>query len=142
MIFDAADAIPTAPRSRHGRHGRAARSQLTRPPLPQLESRIDRFDVIVATTSEFLRAVWAELRDVRFEIGTIPFHAHKEMPRWSVLKDEKRIILFRVPLERQDKWHRDDEWHGRMIVESAVIYAAAEFLGKEPWELSPDRFRR
>lgn len=115
---------------------------MTRPPLPQLESRIDRFDVIVAATSEYLRAAWEDLRDVRFEIGTIPFHAHEDMPRWSVLADQKRIIVFRVPLERIDRWHRDDEWHGRMIVESAVIYAAAEYLGKEPWELGPDKYRR
>ncbi len=136
-----ADPTPARSRSRHGRHGRAGRSQLTRPPLPQLESRIDRFDVIVATTSEYLRGAHAALRDVRFEIGTIPFDAQREMPRWSVFPDEKRVVLFRVPLERLDKWHRDDEWHGRMIVESAVIYAAAEYLGKEPWELAPDRRR-
>lgn len=136
-----AEPTPARARSRHGRHGRAGRSQLTRPPLPQLESRIDRFDVIVATTSEYLRSAHEELRDVRFEIGTIPFAAQREMPRWSALPSEKRIILFRVPLERLDKWHRDDPWHGRMIVETAVIYAAAEYLGKEPWELAPDRRR-
>lgn len=134
--------LPERVRARHGRHGRTGRSQLTRPPMPQLESRIDRFDLIVATTSEYLRSAWEELRDVRFEIGTIPFSAESEMPRWTVSRDEKRIVIFRVPLERIDRWHRDDEWHGRMIVESAVIYAAAEYLGKEPWELGPERFRR
>ena len=40
-----------------------------RPPLPPLETRVDRFDLAVGTAAEFLRSAWPELRDVSFDPG-------------------------------------------------------------------------
>jgi hypothetical protein len=37
--------------------------------------------------------------------------------------------------------HRNDELHRRMLVESCVFRAVAELLGKDPWDLAPERFR-
>jgi hypothetical protein len=37
--------------------------------------------------------------------------------------------------------HRYDDLHRRMMVESCVFRAVAELLGKDPWDLAPDRFR-
>ena len=128
--------------ARHGRHGREGRSPVVRPPLPPLDTRVDRFDLAVATAAEFLRSAWPELRDVRFEVADMPPAADAEgIPRWKVLADEKRIILYRLPIERLSHLHRNDDLHRRMMVESCVFRAAAEYLDRDPWDLGPERFR-
>jgi hypothetical protein len=128
--------------SRHGRHGREGRSPVIRPPLPPLETRADRFDLSVATAAEFLRSAWSELREVRFEVAAMPPASDEEgIPRWAVVKAEKRVILYRLPIERLSHLHRDDELHRRMMVESCVFRAAAEYLDRDPWDLGPERFR-
>jgi hypothetical protein len=134
---------PTRARpDRHGRHGREGRSAVVRPPLPPLETRIDRFDLAVGTTAEFLRGAWEELRDVRFEIADLPPEtAEGGIPRWRVLVDEKRIILYRIPIERLSHLHRNDDFHRRMLIESYVFRAAATYLDRDPWDLGPERFR-
>ena len=135
--------MPAAPRrSRHGRHGREGRSPVVRPPLPPLDTRIDRFDLAVGTAAEFLRSAWTELRDVSFEIADMPAATDDDgIPRWTVLADEKRIILYRLPIERLSHLHRDDELHRRMMIEGSVFRAAAEYMGRDPWDLGPERFR-
>lgn len=133
-----------APRPpRHGRHGREGRSPVVRPPLPPLDSRIDRFDLAVGTVSEFLRSAWPELREVSFQLGDMPPASDPErgIPRWHVYPDEKRIVLYRLPIERLGHLHRDDEFHRRMVIEGAVFRAAAEYLDRDPWDLGPERFR-
>lgn len=128
--------------SRHGRHGREGRSSVVRPPLPPLDTRVDRFDLSVGTAAEFLRSAWPELRDVRFEVADMPAATDDDgIPRWTVLPDEGRIILYRLPIERLSHMHRDDELHRRMLVEGAVFRAAAEYLDRDPWDLGPERFR-
>lgn len=128
--------------SRHGRHGREGRSSVVRPPLPPLDTRVDRFDLSVGTAAEFLRSAWPELRDVRFEVADMPSAPDEDgIPRWTVLPDAGRIILYRLPIERLSHLHRDDELHRRMLVEGAVFRAAAEYLDRDPWDLGPERFR-
>ena len=128
--------------TRHGRHGREGRSPIVRPPLPPLETRVDRFDLAVGTAAEFLRSAWPELRDVSFEVGDMPPSSDEDgIPRWRALTDEKRIIMYRLPIERLSHLHRDDELHRRMMVESSVFRAAAEYLDRDPWDLGPERFR-
>lgn len=130
-----------ARRSRHGRHGREGRSAVVRPPLPPLDTRVERFDLAVGTAVEFLRSAWPELREVRFEIADMPTAADPDgIPRWSVLSDERRIVLYRLPIERLGHPHRDDDLHRRMIVEGAVFRAAAQYLDRDPWDLGHDRF--
>jgi hypothetical protein len=128
--------------SRHGRHGREGRSPVVRPPLPPLDTRVDRFDLAVGTAAEFLRSAWSELRDVSFEIADMPAAPDEDgIPRWTVLSDAKRIILYRLPIERLSHLHRDDELHRRMMIESCVFRAAAEYMDRDPWDLGPERFR-
>jgi hypothetical protein len=113
-----------------------------RPPLPPLDTRIERFDLAVGTASEFLRTAWTELQEVSFEIGVMPpLVEDGGIPRWRVLREEKRIILYRVPIERLSHMHRDDEMHRRMMIEGCVFRAAAEYLDRDPWDLGPERFR-
>lgn len=128
--------------SRHGRHGRVGRSPVVRPPLPPLDTRVDRFDLAVGTAAEFLRSAWPELREISFEIADMPSAPDRDgIPRWLVLSAEKRIILFRLPIERLSHLHRDDDLHRRMLIEGCVFRAAAEYLDRDPWDLGPERFR-
>lgn len=128
--------------ARHGRHGREGRSPVVRPPLPPLETRAERFDLAVGTAAEFLRSAWPELRDVSFEVGDMPVASDADgIPRWTALQAEKRIILYRLPIERLSHLHRNDEMHRRMMIESCVFRAAAEYLDRDPWDLGPERFR-
>lgn len=125
------------------RHGRGLRSPVTGPYLPPLRDRIDLFDSTIASTVEYLRGVWPELEDVRFEIAAAPAEAlHGDhVDRWKVLIDERRVVFFRIPIQRMSKLHRNDDLHQRMMVESCVFRAVAELVGKDPWDLDPDRFR-
>ncbi|MGF6821557.1 hypothetical protein M2317_000443 [Microbacterium sp. ZKA21] len=132
----------TAPRrgARHGRHGRLGRSEVVRPPLPPLDGRVDRFDLAVGTAVEFLRGTWPELEDVRFEIGAMPLgdDGSGEVPRWTIDRDARRVVLYRIPIERLLPPGHDDAAHRRISIESSVFRAAAEFVGRDPWELGPE----
>jgi hypothetical protein len=143
MIRRRSRTTPPRPRpGRHGRHGREGRSAVVRPPLPPLETRVERFDMAVGSAAEFLRSAWEELREVRFEMADMPPATDADgIPRWTVLPAERRIVLYRLPIERLGHLHRDDDAHRRMMIESCVFRAAAEYLGRDPWDLGPDRFR-
>jgi hypothetical protein len=122
-----------------------ARSSATGPHLPPLNNRIDLFEVTVATTADYLRGAWPEeLADVRYEIAAMPRTAggpSETVPRWTTLPAERRIVLYRLPIQRMSRLHRNDELHRRMMIESCVFRATAELLGKDPWDLGPERFR-
>ena len=118
------------------------RSPIVRPPLPPIDTRIERFDLAVGAAAEFLRSAWDDLRDVSFEIGDMPGETgDRGIPRWTVDTTRKRIIVWRLPIERLSHLHRDDDLHRRMMIESCVFRAAAEYLDMDPWDLGPERFR-
>ena len=125
------------------RHGRGIRAAVTGPHLPILRNRIDVFDFTVASTAEYLRDLWPlELAAIRFEVAGLPSSSDVDgVERWRVYPTEQRIVLYRVPIERLAHLHRDDEMHKRMMVESCFFRAVAELLGKDPWDLAPERFR-
>lgn len=126
------------------RHGRGLRSPVQGPVLAPLRTRIDQFEATVASTAEYLKDVWPdELSDVSFEIAGLPSKEGLSggVARWLALPRERRIILFRLPIERLAHLHRVDDLHRGMLIESCVFRAVAEFLGKDPWDLAPDRFR-
>lgn len=117
---------------------------MTGPDLPLLRSRADEFEFAVVSTAEYLKELWPdELADVTFEIAGMPAELGSEpaVDRWRVVVPERRVILYRLPIERLSRLHRYDQPHKRMMVESCVFRAVAELLGKDPWELAPDRFR-
>jgi len=126
------------------RHGRGIRAAVTGPHLPLLRTRVDLFESAVASTAEYLKDVWpAELDNVTFEIAGLPTQLADAtgVDRWRVYAAERRIVLYRLPIERMARLHLDDEVHKRMMIESCVFRAVAELLGKDPWDLAPDRFR-
>lgn len=98
----------------------------------------------VASTAEYLKDLWPdELASVSFEVATLPSTpaAVSGVERWRILPAERRVIMYRLPIERLSRLHRYDELHKRMMVESCVFRAVAELLGKDPWDLAPSRFR-
>jgi len=118
------------------------RSAVVRPPLPPLENRYEKFDLTVSTAAEFLRDAWEELRDVRFEIADMPAASDTDgIPRWLVDRKGRRIVMFRIPIERLSHMPAHDDLHRRMEVEACVFRAAAEYLNRDPWDLGPERFR-
>jgi hypothetical protein len=126
------------------RHGRGIRSAVTGPHLPLLHTRADLFDLTVSSTAEYLKDIWPdELANVSFEVAGLPSGVVQPggIDRWRVIAAEKRVILFRLPIERLSRLHRNDEMHRRMLIESCVFRAVAELLGKDPWDLAPERFR-
>ena len=133
--------LPRAARGTAGTAGRGAAPSCARR-CRRWTPAIDRFDLAVGTAAEFLRSAWTELRDVSFEIADMPAATDEDgIPRWTVLSDEKRIILYRLPIERLSHLHRDDDLHRRMMIEGSVFRAAAEYLDRDPWDLGPERFR-
>lgn len=137
-----------APASSRGsyrdRHGRGIRAAVTGPHLPLLRTRVDLFELTVASTAEYLRDVWPdELADVRFEIAGLPAElgSGPGLNRWRVFAAERRIVLYRLPIQRLARLHKHDDAHRRMLIESCVFRAVAELLGKDPWDLAPERFR-
>lgn len=132
-----------APGRPRNRHGRGARASVTGPELPPLHNRIEFFEATIASTVEYLLALWPELADVRFEVAAAPPSAlaGDEVDRWSVDPASRTVTMFRVPIQRLAKLHRNDEVHRRAYLEGCVFRAVGELLGKDPWDLAPDRFR-
>ncbi len=115
---------------------------MTGPHLPVLRTRAEAFESVVAETADYLRGLWPDdLGDVSFEIAGIPRSVTPNgLDRWWVDSAARRVVLYRLPIERLSHLHVDDEMHQRMYIESCVFKAVAELLGKDPWDLAPDRF--
>ena len=96
---------------------------------------------VVAETADYLKGLWPEdLDDVSFEIAGIPRAVHSGgLDRYAVDHAARRIVLYRLPIERLAHAHMDDATHQRAHVEGAVFRAVAELLGRDPWDLAPDR---
>ena len=137
-----------AGRSRgRSRHGRTLRSPVTGPQLPLLVTRNNTFELTLLSTVDYLRALWGEdLDGVRFDVASMPASAPSsrpgaDVPRWSVDRRQRRIVLYRVPIQRMGRAHPGDEAHQKLVAEGCVFRAVAELLGRDPWELAPDRYR-
>ena len=122
------------------RHGRSLRSPVSGPHLPVIHGRIETFFDIVAQTAQYLRSLWQrELDDVTFEVRSSPgdVDVQGNVPRWSVDVASRRIVLYRVPIQRMSRLHVDDAIHRQMAIEECVFRAVAEYLGRPPEDLSP-----
>jgi len=119
------------------------RSPVTGPHLPLLHSRSLLVEHTISLTAQYLKRVSPnELDGVRFEVAPYSLHATGDgVRRWQVFHAERRIVFYRAPIERLARLHRRDDLHRRMYVESCVFRAVAELLGKDPWDLAPERFR-
>jgi len=94
--------------------------------------------------ADYVRALWPhELSDVGIQIAGTPSGAPNEagVDRWRVDPRRREIILYRVPIERLTHLHKNDEWHRRSVIESCVFRAMAELIGRDPWDIAPERYR-
>lgn len=126
------------------RHGRGIRAAVTGPRLPLLRTRATVFESTVTATAAYLRELWPDqLSGLRVEIANLPeeHSGHGRLRRWSSNPATSTIVLYRLPIQRLARLHRKDDLHRRMLVESCVFRAVAELLGKDPWDLAPERFR-
>lgn len=138
--------MPARPRTRRSRHGRELRSSVAGPVLPYLSSRETRFEDIAADAADYVRSLWPdELGDVVFQWSDMPPAALAdrvaEVPEWSVDPAARTATLYRLPLQRLPRVHVEDDWHRQIAVEAAVFRAASELIGRDPWEVAPDRWR-
>lgn len=119
------------------RHGRGVRSSVTGPLCPPMFSRQLVFEQTVLETAQALTASRPdELRDVRFLTSGMPPGTDgeaEELPRWSVDRDARQIVLFWAPIERLSRIRLSDEIEYRIAVERATIGAVSDYLGFEPW---------
>jgi len=129
------------------RHGRGPRSSVAGPVLPFLRTRTSDFEDLVAATVEHLRETWPDdLDGVSVEVAPVPdLPDATSVPRWSVDAAARRVVLYRLPIERlgparERRDETDDEWRHRAAVEGHVLRAVGELLGRDPWDLS-DRWR-
>jgi hypothetical protein len=98
----------------------------------------------VGSTAEYLKDIWPdELASATFEVAGLParLDAADGIDRWHVDPIARRVTLYRLPIERLARVQRGDETQRRMMIESCVFRAVAELLGKDPWDLAPERFR-
>lgn len=117
---------------------------MTGPHLDVLRTRAEFFDACIASAADYLRGLWPdEMAGIRFEVADVPAGAPGAhgVDRWRVSIPERRVVLYRLPIERLAHLHRDDEWHRRSFIESCVFRAVAELLGKDPWDIAPERYR-
>jgi hypothetical protein len=126
------------------RHGRSIRrpvfSSLVRNQLAQSS----RFEQIVSATCDYLKASWPEeLENLNWQIVDAPSISPNEdvVRRWNVKKSTSTIVIYRLPIERLGHHRRTDALHERMHIEEYVFSAVGELLGKDPWELVPERYR-
>lgn len=95
------------------------------------------FEQTVLETAQALTASRPdELSDVRFLTSGMPPGTDgeaEELPRWSVDRDARQIVLFWAPIERLSRIRLSDEIEYRIAVERATIGAVSDYLGFEPW---------
>lgn len=126
---------------RHGR--REPRSSITGPGLPNPDARITRFERQARGALDLLFAAFpADLQGVSVSFVSVPRELGDgdEPLFWTVDREARTILLYRLPIQRARGLHVDDDEHRRMFVEHCVYRAIAEYLDRDPWELLPGRF--
>ena len=126
---------------RTSRH-RDASSHLLGPLALSRIRRGDEFAHVVAATVSYLKGQWPQdLKTLRVDVVGMPHDMQStKVPRFSLNRQARTIRIYRHPIERLTKLHKQDRWHKRVIIESVVFSAVAELLGTDPWQLAPERF--
>ncbi|MGO3648251.1 hypothetical protein [Agrococcus casei] len=131
------------PSRRHGRRG--MRSAVTGPELPLTVTRESQFVEWVSEAAAHAKSLWPEeLARVRFQLSDVPRELPDDagrVPLWHVDRELDVITVHRLVYEFMLRPQLEDDWHERFAVEGAVYRAVAEYLGRDPWEVAPDRFR-
>lgn len=99
------------------------------------------FEQIVTTTCEYLCNQWPdELEGLGWMVADAPPIAlnSKKVRRWSVRREAKLIVIYRLPLERFAGPRRSHPIDERMRIEEAVFEAVGSLIDKDPHDLMPD----
>jgi hypothetical protein len=106
------------------------------------QSRGSSFEQIVSGTCDYLKAAWPnELSELNWQIFDAPSlkGEAKAVRRWAVRRESMTVVIYRVPIERLGHHRRADRLHERMHIEEYVFAAVGELIGKDPYELIPNR---
>lgn len=125
------------------RHGRAPRSDVRGIAALDSGGRNAFFVDVAKDVINYLCDIHpTEMHGVRVEMALLPSGELADgIPRmWTVLPAENRVIVYRLPIERMTKLHKDDDWHRRNNIESVVIEAITELLGVDPFDFAPNRY--
>ena len=115
------------------RHGRGVRRPLWSPRFEPGVARIGNFESTVQDAAEYLRSdfpdVFSELRVLVRDLP--PLHGEiKSIRRYSHRRDTNTVIIYRIPIQRFR--FRLDPIEEMFRIESYVIEAAAEMVGRDP----------
>lgn len=116
---------------------------MTGPQLPDPDARTIRFELAARSALELLRReLGEELAGVHIGFATAPSNeGQSSQPLlYSVDRDARTIVLYRMPIQRAKGLHLDDAEHRRMFIGYCVHQAVCEYLGREPWDVLPGRF--
>lgn len=133
---------PTRGSSRD-RHGRGIRQPLLSN-LFRAGRRTNGFEQIVSGTCEYLKNAWPdELADLKWQVIDTPSMNSESqgVRRWAVKPETMTIVIYRIPIERLGHHRRTDALHERMHIEEFVFAAVGQLVGKDPWDLVPERYR-
>ena len=128
----------------HDRHERGLRRPILAGLFRVGDSRLASFGQIVAGTCDYLKAAWPdELANLKWRIVDAPAlkESSPEVARWSVNAAAFEITIYRLPIERMGHTRRPDALDERMHIEQFVFAAVGELIGKDPWQLIPERYR-
>jgi len=120
------------------RHGRGIRHSLSGTQYRTGGSSLDSFSSIVSSTCDYLRERWPdELGDLKYRILDAPILGANSrfVKRWSIRSETKTIVIYRLPILRLNQNQSSNPTEERVRIEHHVFEAAAELIGKEPWEL-------
>lgn len=137
---------PRPPASR--RHGRRPiRSAITGPGLLDPNGSVLTFKRWAGAAIQYLQAhLPEELDGVNLGFATMPIYPQPKRSvstkpmYYDIDRENKTIVLYRMPIQRFRGLHANDEDHRRMFVEHCVYYAVCEYLDVNPWDLFPGRF--
>jgi hypothetical protein len=130
-------------RTTRNRHGRQLRSDVRGIAAIGAGDRNTSFAEIAKDVVNYLCDVQPTLmHDIQVEMTLLPSAERADgVPRrWTALRSERRVILYRLPIERGSKLHREDDWHRRNNIETIVIEAIADLIDIDPYELAPNRY--
>jgi hypothetical protein len=130
-------------RRTRSRHGRSPRSDVRGIAAVGAGGRNVAFADIAKDVVNYLCDTQPRLmHDIHVEMTLLPSSERADgIPRrWTALRSERRVILYRLPIERGAKLHRNDEWHRRNNIETVVIEAIADVIDIDPYDLAPNRY--
>lgn len=133
----------SASRTTRSRHGRQLRSDVRGIAAIGNGGRNTSFAEIAKDVVNYLCDAQPTLmHDIQVEMTLLPSAERADgVPRrWTALRSERRVILYRLPIERGSKLHRQDDWHRRNNIETTVIEAIADLIDIDPYELAPNRY--